>query len=201
MGSITSLENYAKENHVPIIQKDGLNFLIKYIKENNIKNILEIGSAIGYSAINMALVDKSIKITTIERNKEMFLLAQKNIKDFNLENRIKVIYGNALETEIKEKYDLIFIDAAKAQYIKFFEKYKFNLKENGTIITDNLNFHGLANNVEEIHSKNLKALVRKINNYKQFLKENKEFKTIFYENGDGISVSKINKSIKVSKLN
>ena len=191
MGSLEDLEKYAKENNVPIIQKEGLNFILNYIKENKVKKILEIGTAIGYSAISMALIDENIKITTIERNKEMFSLATKNVKDFNLEKRINIIYADALEAEIKDKYDLIFIDAAKAQYIKFFEKYKSNLKENGAIITDNLNFHGLANNPEEIHSKNLKALVRKINNYKEFLKENKEFKTNFYEKGDGISVSKM----------
>ena len=191
MGRLKALEKYAEENNVPIIQKEGLNFILNYIKENKVKKILEIGTAIGYSAINMALIDENIKITTIERNKEMFSLATKNVKDFNLEKRINIIYADALEAEIKDKYDLIFIDAAKAQYIKFFEKYKSNLKEDGAIITDNLNFHGLANNPEEIHSKNLKALVRKINNYKEFLKENKEFKTNFYEKGDGISVSKM----------
>ena len=156
MGRLKALEKYAEENNVPIIQKEGLNFILNYIKENKVKKILEIGTAIGYSAINMALIDENIKITTIERNKEMFSLAKKNVKDFNLEKRINIIYADALEAEIKDKYDLIFIDAAKAQYIKFFEKYKSNLKENGAIITDNLNFHGLANNPEEIHSKNLK---------------------------------------------
>ena len=193
MGSITNLEIYAKENNVPIIQKDGLNFLIEYIKQKNVKTILEIGTAIGYSSINMALVSDDIQITTIERNEKMYKQAIENIKDFNLENRINVIYGDALDTVVQGKYDLIFIDAAKAQYIKFFEKYKQNLQMNGTIITDNLNFHGLALHPEEIHSKNLKALVRKINNYKDFLINNKEFNTTFYEIGDGIAVSKYNK--------
>lgn len=193
MGSITNLEIYAKENNVPIIQKDGLNFLIEYIKQKNVKTILEIGTAIGYSSINMALVSDDIQITTIERNEKMYKQAIKNIKDFNLENRINVIYGDALDTVVQGKYDLIFIDAAKAQYIKFFEKYKQNLQINGTIITDNLNFHGLALHPEEIHSKNLKALVRKINNYKDFLINNKKFNTTFYEIGDGIAVSKYNK--------
>lgn len=193
MGCITNLEIYAKENKVPIIQKEGLNFLIKYIKQNNVKNILEIGSAIGYSSINMALASDDIQVTTIEKNEKMYNEAIKNVKDFNLENRVNVIYGDALDTTIQGKYDLIFIDAAKAQYIKFFEKYKQNLQINGTIITDNLNFHCLANHPKEIHSKNLKALVRKINNYKDFLIKNKEFHTIFYELGDGIAVSKYNK--------
>ena len=191
MGSIEELEKYAKENNVPIIQKDGLNFIVDYIRNNNIKKILEIGTAIGYSAINMALINPEIQITTIERNKEMYDKAHLNIKKFNLEKRINIIFGDALTTKINGKYDLIFIDAAKAQYIKFFEKYKVNLNKNGIIITDNLNFHGLTNNIENIQSKNLKALVKKINNYKDFLKENQEFNTKFYEIGDGIAVSKM----------
>lgn len=190
MGSLNELEKYAQINGVPIIQKDGLNFLLNYIKKNNIKNILEIGTAIGYSAINMALLDKNIKITTIERNEEMCILAQTNISNFKLENQINIIKGDALYTKIDGLYDLIFIDAAKAQYINFFEKYKTNLKKTGTIITDNLNFHGLTKNPETIHSKNLKALVNKINKYKEFLVNNQEFSTTFYETGDGIAVSK-----------
>ena len=191
MGSLIELEKYAKENNVPIIMQDGLEFIINYINEHNIKNILEIGSAIGYSAINMALINANIKVTTIERNENMYAEARKNIRKFNLEKQITLVLKDALEVNITGKYDLIFIDAAKAQYIKFFEKFKNNLTKDGVIITDNLNFHGLTKNPEEIQSKNLKALVTKINNYKEFLKENKEFKTAFYQIGDGISVSKM----------
>ena len=190
MGRITELEKYAKENKVPIIQQDGLNFIINYIKENKVKKILEIGTAIGYSAINMALTSKDIKITTIERNEKMYAEARKNIRKFELEKRITLVLKDALDIEVKGKYDLIFIDAAKAQYIKFFEKFKHNLTKDGVIITDNLNFHGLTKNPETIQSKNLRALVTKINKYKEFLKNNKEFKTTFYQIGDGITVSK-----------
>ena len=190
MGSLTEIEKYAKEKSIPIMQEDGIKFLEDYIKKNKIKTILEIGSAIGYSAIRMAQIDKNIKITTIERDEERYKEAIKNIDKLKLKNQITIILKDALEIEIEDKYDLIFIDAAKAQNIKFFEKYKKNLNDNGSIITDNLNFHGLTKDVENIKSKNLKALVRKINNYKDFLKNNKEFTTEFYENGDGISVSK-----------
>ncbi len=189
MGSIEDLEKYAKENNVPIMQKDGINFLKKYISGHNIKNILEIGSAIGYSAIQMALVNKEIKIVTIEKDEVRYKKALENIKDFNLENQIEIILSDALEIEVEGKFDLIFIDAAKAQSIKFFEKYKKNLNPKGVIITDNLNFHGLTKKEEEIKSKNLRALVRKINNYKKFLEENQEFKTTFYDLGDGVSIS------------
>ena len=192
MGSLEEIEKYAQKNNIPIMQKDGIEFIENYIKENDIKTILEIGSAIGYSAIKMALIDKKIKITTIERDKERYKEAIKNINKFKLNNQIQIILKDALEIEIEGKFDLVFIDAAKAQNIKFFEKFKANLNENGSIITDNLNFHGLTKNPEKIESKNLKALVKKINNYKEFLKNNNEFTSIFYENGDGISVSKKN---------
>ena len=117
---IKDLEEYAKINHVPIMLKDGIEFLTDYIKKNNIKSILEIGTAIGYSSIKMALVNDDIKITTIERDSNMYNEALKNIKAFNLDNRINVIYSDALDVELNDKYDLIFIDAAKSQYIKFF---------------------------------------------------------------------------------
>ena len=173
MVHIRVIEEYAKKNNIPIMLKDGIEFLTNYIKENNVKTILEIGSAIGYSAIKMALVDESIKVTTIERDTIRFNEAVKNIKEFNLENQIEIINADALEYEDKKQYDLIFIDAAKAQYIKFFEKYKVNLKQDGTIISDNLDFHGLVKNPELTSNRNTKQLVRKINKYIEFLKENK----------------------------
>ena len=190
MVHIRVIEEYAKENNVPIMMKDGIEFLTNYIKENNVKTILEIGSAIGYSAIRMALVDESIKVTTIERDINRFNEAVKNIKEFNLENQIEIINADALEYTTDKQFDLIFIDAAKAQYIKFFEKYKTNLKQEGTIISDNLDFHGLVKNPELTSNRNTKQLVRKINTYIEFLKENKEFKTEFISLGDGIGISK-----------
>lgn len=183
------IEKYAEEHNVPIMQKSGINFLTKFIAENNIKNILEIGSAIGYSAIKMALVNDKIKVTTIEKDDERYLMALKNIKEFDLEKRITLISGDALNVELEDKYDLIFIDAAKGQYIKFFEKYSNNLKKNGVIVSDNLDFHGLVEQEERIASKNLRQLVNKIRNYIDFLKTNTEFTTKFYKIGDGISIS------------
>lgn len=190
MGSLTDLENYAQENNIPIIQKPGIEFIKECIKKNHVQNILEIGAAIGYSAIQMALVDEKIHITTIERDYPRYLEAVKNIHSFNLDKRIKIINDDALNIDIEGKFDLIFIDAAKAQYIKFFEKYKVNLSDNGVIISDNLDFHGLTTQIDEIKSKNLRALVRKINNYKDFLKNNEEFNTHFLSIGDGIGISK-----------
>ena len=184
------LEEYAEKNSIPIMQKDGIEFLTNFIKENNVKNILEIGTAIGYSAIKMALISPEITITTIERDEERYNLAVKNINDFNLNDRINIILGDALETNIEGKYDLIFIDAAKSQYIKFFEKYELNLKQGGVIVTDNLSFHGLVEDESKTTNRNTKQLVRKIRKYIDYLKENTNYKTEFYKLGDGIAISK-----------
>ena len=186
---ITDLEEYARVFHVPIMLKDGIEYLLEYIKNNNIKNILEIGTAIGYSSIRMAQVNNDIKVTTIERDSNMYNEALKNIKSFNLDNRINVIYKDALDVELNDKYDLIFIDAAKSQYIKFFNKFKHNLNDNGVIITDNLSFHGLVKDSTNC-SRNTKQLVKKIQNYIDFLKNNEEFDTEFISIGDGISITR-----------
>jgi len=189
---IEDLEEYAKVNNVPIMQKDGIEFLSKYIKDNNIKNILEIGSAIGYSAIKMALVSDDIKVTTIERDEDRYNTAIKNIQKFNLQDRIKIILGDALqplEINISDKYDLIFIDAAKSQYIKFFEKFDKNLNSGGVVVTDNLSFHGLVEDDSKTNNRNTKQLVRKIRNYIEYLKNNKDYTTTFYKLGDGVAIS------------
>lgn len=187
---IIEMENYAKEKNVPIIEKESIAFIMKYIKANNIKNILEIGSAIGYSSILMASSSQDAKVTTIERDETRYMECLKNVKKAGLEKKINVVFQDALEVNLSDvSYDLIFIDAAKGQYTKFFEKFKYFLAPEGVIITDNLKFHGLVGKSETIESKNLKSLVEKIEKYIEFLKENEEFETKFYDLGDGISLS------------
>ncbi len=188
---ILEMEEYAQENNVPIVEKKTIAFIMKYIKEHNVKNILEIGSAIGYSAILMASASEGAFVTTIERDEERYMECLKNVKKCEMDKKINVVFQDALDVNLSAevKYDLIFIDAAKAQNIKFFEKYKYFLKDTGTIITDNLKFHGYVGKSEDIESKNLKSLVGKIEDYITFLRENTEFDTKFYDIGDGISVS------------
>lgn len=184
------LEEYAKINNIPIMQKDGILYLINYIKENNIKNILEIGSAIGYSSIMMASINSDIRITTIERDKDRYDLAVFNIKKYNLDKQINIIYGDAVDTDITGMYDLIFIDAAKGKNIFFFEKYKNNLVKGGTIITDNLSFHGLVEDSDLVKTKNQRGIVNKIKDFISFLDNNEEFSTEYIPVGDKIAISK-----------
>ena len=188
--TIKEMERYAEANNVPIIERDSIEFVNKYIQMNGVKKILELGTAIGYSAILMANASEDVEITTIERDEKRYLEAVKNINKVGLDKRIEIVLNDALEVNLAgHKYDLIFIDAAKGQYIKFFEKFENYLNPGGIIITDNLKFHGLVQNKEKIESRNVRGLVTKIEKYIEFLKENDEFITRFYDIGDGLSVS------------
>lgn len=188
--NIKNLKIYATNNNVPIMLDDGIDFLTSLILKRNVKTVLEIGTAIGYSAIMMALSNPNLKIVTIEKDKDRYLEAIKNVKKFNLEDRITLIYNDALEVRIKDKFDLIFIDAAKSKNLDIFNHFENNLSENGVVVTDNLSFHGyVSKNPSEIESRNIRQLVRKIKNYIMFLQDNIKYKTSFYDIGDGISVT------------
>ena len=187
---INEIKSYAKENNVPIMMDDGIDFLTNLIRQRKVKNILEIGTAIGYSAIMMALVNDDIKITSIEKDDKRYFEAIKNVKKFNLEDRITLLYNDALEVKLKDKYDLIFIDAAKSKNQDIFEHFARNLSDKGVVVTDNLSFHGFVNKeTNEIKNRNIRGLVRKIKNYISFLNQNDDYKTVSYEIGDGISVT------------
>lgn len=189
---IIELEQYASDFSVPIVTKEGLELIKLIVKMKKCKNILEIGTAIGYCSINLALIDENIHIDTIEKKEDMFMKANENIQKINLQNQIKTFKADALEFDISllenRKYDLIFIDAAKAQYQRFFEKYSLLLNDNGIVVSDNLLFHGLVEK-ENIDGKDLRALIRKIKNYNNWLFENEMFDTTFLRIGDGMAIS------------
>ena len=189
---ILEMERYANEKNVPIIEKKSIAFIMKYIKENNIKNVLEIGSAIGYSAILMASSTQDCVVTTIERDEVRYMECLKNVKKCGMEKKINVVYQDALELNLSDdlRYDLIFIDAAKGKNTFFFNKFKDNLDDNGTIITDNLSFHGLVEDESLVKTKNQRGIVNKIKDYINFLDNNTEFTTTYVPVGDKIAISK-----------
>lgn len=185
---LVSLRSFALEHKVPIITIEGIHFIDQVIKLRNIKSILEIGTAIAYSSIHMALKN-NCKITTIERDIDMYNLAIKNVRKANLESNIRIINDDALLVNENDLgyFDLIFIDAAKSQSINFFEKYKLNLSNKGVIITDNLLFHDLV--TAEIKERNLRQLVSKIDRFNKYVVEQEDFDTYLYSIGDGMSLS------------
>ena len=188
---IKELKTYAEFEKVPIMQDEGIEFLTSFIVKNGIENVLEVGTAIGYSAIKMCLASPRVKVVTIERDEERYMEALKNIKLAGLDDRITPIYKDALDVNLKDKFDLIFLDGAKGQNINFLEHFEDNLDKGGYFITDNVNFHGLVDKDEkDIKSKNLRGLVRKIKAYKDYLIESDKYDTEFLNIGDGLSVTK-----------
>lgn len=187
---ISDLKTFALENNVPIMLDEGMDFLTNFIVRNNIDKVLELGTGIGYSAIMMALANPNLKIVTMEKDEARYLEAIKSIKKFNLENRITLVFKDALEAKIDDKFDLIFIDAAKSKNKEFFNHFEKNLNEGGYIVTDNISFHGYVDkDLEAIESKDLRNLVGKIKDYIAFLEANDQYTTRFYKVGDGLSIS------------
>lgn len=185
------LTRQARENGVPVVMDETLSLLLETMKENGYTSLLEIGTAIGRTAIEAARLHPQMRVVTIERNPEMAKAARKNIEEAGLDEQITLIEGDALETEIPDgSFDVIFIDAAKAQYARFFQKYSSRLKANGIIISDNMNFHGLVAHPERTHNRNTRDLVRKIGQYRAFLAGLEDFETEMLETGDGIAVTR-----------
>lgn len=192
---IEKIKKEALENEVPIIKDDGLIFLLETIKKRNIKDILELGCAVGYSSIKMASLNKDIRIDTIEKDEEMYKQAINNINNENLNDQIKVHLMPIEEFKTDKKYDLIFVDAAKAQYYKYTEQFINNLKDDGLFLYDNLVFHGLIYEYPNIKSRNLRSLVKKIINFRELMENDNRFDIIFYEDvGDGLLVASRRKS-------
>ncbi len=185
---ILEIEEYGKNNDVPIMSEDTIKVIQDIIKENNIKSILEIGTAIGYSTICFASTNID-KITSIERDKVRFQIAKNNVQKSEL-NNIELICDDAENVEINSKYDMVIIDAAKSQNMKFFNKFKENLNDNGIIIIDNLSFHGYVGKSSEIKSRNLRQMVRKIEKFIDFLDNLEDYHVEYIEVGDRLGVCK-----------
>lgn len=189
---INELKLKAQSLKVPILSDDGLLFLVNTLEKHQVHSILEIGSAIGYSALAMA-IHTGAKVTTIEREPDLYAFAKRNVEAFGLNNEVNLIYGDALDVELDShvRFDAIFIDAAKAQYEKFFTKYESYLNDHGIIITDNLNFH----NVDlDTVSRGTRNLVKRLEAFKTFLNNHPNFESELFDIGDGMSISKRIKS-------
>lgn len=186
------LKEYANEFKTPIIMEDALLYIKELIKEKRVLKILEIGTAIAYSALHFVSVDENIKLDTVERNSDIFEIAKANVLEYDKHQQINLHFGDALEyplENLSNNYDLLFIDAAKAQSQKFFERYLPLLKEDAIIVTDNMNFHDVDINDPTI-SKNLKNMLKKIAKYHDWLVAHPDFETKFVDLGDGLAITK-----------
>ncbi|MCO4328001.1 O-methyltransferase [Staphylococcus hyicus] len=189
---LNTLRDYAVEHKVPIVDQLSLDLILQLIRIKQPKNILEIGCAIGYSSMHFASVNSSIHVTTIERNPEMIALARKNFETFQYEKQIRLIEDDALEaySAVNDRqYDMIFIDAAKAQSQKFFELYQDLLSSTGIIITDNVLYHGFVSDIDVVRSRNVKQMVKKVQKFNQWLVQQNDYKTNFVNMDDGLAIS------------
>jgi predicted O-methyltransferase YrrM len=190
-GILKELEAYAKEHHTPIVTPDIAGLLKVMIKSVNAKNILEVGTAIGYSAILMGLsAGEDFRITTIERNEENASLAVQNIKQAGFEQNIKVLTGDASEVldQIEGTYDIIFVDAAKGQYMDFFEKSIGKLKIGGLFICDNVLFRGMVAERSLLIRRKI-TIVKRLKKFLHYISNHESLQTTIIPMGDGISIS------------
>jgi predicted O-methyltransferase YrrM len=187
------MENYAREYHVPIMELSGIETMLQVLRIQNPQKILEVGTAIGYSALRMASAVPAAHIVTIERDAERYQMAEEFIKRSGNLEKITIIKGDALEVEDQVgelgPYDAVFIDAAKGQYQKFFEMYSKFLQTDGILITDNVLFKGLVCETE-IESKRTRNLVKKIDNFNRWLMGHPDYHTVILPVGDGVAISK-----------
>lgn len=180
----SKIEEYAFNENVPILRKEGVEFLLNFIEEKHIKTALEIGTAIGYSALKMSTM--GVNVTTIERDADRYKIAKENIESSIYKDKITLVFGDALETKIDGKYDLILIDAAKGKNKEFLNIYKNNLNNNGYILIDNMDFHGLVGKSKEIKKRRVRSLVRKIEDFISYMDNQTEFKVTKINVGDGL---------------
>ena len=188
-GFLKELEKYAKENSVPISQPEAIRLTEILLKLKNPEKILEVGTAIGYSAIRMALSSEA-SITTIEISDEMADKAEENIKKAGFSDRIRVLRGDAAEVlkTVDGEFDVIFIDAAKGHYMDFFNECERLLKKGGLLISDNVLYKGMTATDELVVRRKI-TIVRRLRAYLEMLKENKNYSTAIIPIGDGVALS------------
>ena len=188
MLDIKDIEIYAKENYVPIARKQTIEFILNLMKERNYTRFLEIGTAIGYTSINVALLNKNINVVTIEHDSKRAEIAKKNFIEFGVNEQINMIEDDAVTITINDKFDLIFIDASKKRNDYFLYKFSSNLNEGGMIIIDNMKLEDFWVNAK----KEKKEKFHRMNEeFKKNLLNRKEFDVQILENiGDGIALIK-----------
>lgn len=186
---LIEMEDYALKNKVPIIEVEVARFLEILVKLKKPKRILEIGTAIGYSSIIMHRAYPKSKITTIEIDEKNFLKAKEFIKKSNYTKNIDVIFADANDALefIKADYDMIFMDAAKGQYINFFEKSVERLTKGGILVSDNILFRGLvAKEKNNVRRKN--TIVKRLKEFLNMITNSEIFSTTIVPIDDGIAI-------------
>jgi predicted O-methyltransferase YrrM len=185
---LLELERQADEQYIPILDLESAGFLRVFLQIAKPRRILELGTAIGYSAIWLARSSQA-QVTTIERDVERAEQARRNLQRAGLTERVELLEGDALELiEGLGTYDFIFLDAAKGQYPKFLELLEPHLEPEGILLSDNVLFQGLVSGEEEVKHK-LRTMIHRLREYNQILALHPAFDTTFLPLGDGMAIS------------
>ncbi|ADD02317.1 O-methyltransferase family 3 [Thermoanaerobacter italicus Ab9] len=187
---LNEIEKYAKENFIPIAKPEVADFLSFIVRLKKPNNILEIGTAIGYSTIIMAKACSKVRIVTIERDINLAEIAKENFKKAKVEDRIELICGEAQQVfpNLTKNYDLIFVDAAKGQYIEFYKEVKRLLSKEGVILWDNILYKGYVVNEKNVKHKR-RTIVYRMREFIEILHQDKTLYTVILPLGDGLAVS------------
>ena len=186
-----NIKEEALKNHVPIIEDDSLEYIINILKDKKPNKILEIGTAVGYSAINFSqyLVGENSKVITIEIKDKMYEKALENISLMGLQDKIEIINADATKylKEINEQFDIIFIDAAKGQYLVFLEEAIRLCKIGGIIIADNMLYRGRT--LSDYNEHKHRTATNRLREYLVQMKEDKRLNSTLIKVGDGLAIS------------
>ncbi|MGL5151099.1 MAG: O-methyltransferase [Clostridium sp.] len=191
-GTLKEIEDFARENGVPIVQKEVGVFLEFMVNMKKPLRILELGTAVGFSSILMhEAAGTEPHITTIERDENMIRMAKENLERFNLSNKIKIEEGDCLEIleKLDEPYDLIFMDAGKGHYNHFLPHCLRLLNKDGIIIADNVLFRGMVATDELVKRRKI-TIVKRMRTYLEMVSRDEELITSVIPMGDGIAVTK-----------
>ena len=189
---LEKIKEKALEEHIPIIMDDTLEVIEKKIKEKPPRRILEIGAAVGYSAMCFSeFLANNGKIDTIERDEKRIQEAKENFKKVGVEDKIHLYEGDALEIlpTLNEKYDMVFIDAAKGKYPFFLKESLRMINDNGIIFADNILYKGYV--MSDYNKHKQRTAVRNLREYIKEVSENPNLETEILEVGDGLAISKI----------
>lgn len=190
--TLLRLEQEGREEGIPNIQRSGIAFLRLLLQLTAPRRILEVGTAIGYSAIHMALAAPEAEVVTLELNAERAERAKRNFDEAGVGRRVRCIHGDALQTleEIEGMFDVLFIDAAKGKYREFLQLALPKLRPGGWIASDNVLFRGLAAMPESEVPENRRSMIRKLQGYNELLSTHPELETLLVPTGDGIAISR-----------
>ena len=189
---LEKIKQKALEEHIPIIMDETLEVIEKYLSKNKPNRILEIGTAVGYSAIcfTQFLAENGV-IDTIEREADRVKEAKINIKLAEVEDKIRIYEGDAVEIlpTLNNQYDVVFIDAAKGKYPFFLKEALRMINKNGIIFADNILYKGYV--MSDYNKHKQRTAVRNLREYIKEVSENPNLETEILEVGDGLAVSRI----------